>query len=123
MRKIKFRAWVGKMEYDITTGKFGTFFVNSGKRGDGLADDDSAILTPFNTKLPNDCPVMQYTGLLDASGKEIYEGDIVKKWEGRPLVVEWTPTPEVWKCFNYYDDPSDFEVIGNIYQNPELLTK
>lgn len=73
--------------------------------------------------------VMQFTGLLDKKGKEIYEGDIrMGKWffqteeTTRYQVMKWSDENA---CF-YWEgiDFPDFvgvEVIGNIYQNPELL--
>lgn len=84
----------------------------------------------------------QFTGLRDKNGKEIYEGDIVKQvsykysndeyghkgfyenisevlYKGRAFQYEWIKTNEI-------EMPKDFkenfiEVIGNIYDNPELL--
>lgn len=66
----------------------------------------------------------EFTGLLDKNGKEIYEGDILKatnpcvvKWNEEKLA--WTNDSKVWK-FNM-SNKGIYEVIGNIYENPELL--
>lgn len=82
--------------------------------------------------------LMQYTGLKDKNGKEIYEGDIVKfpEFNGDIYI-----TPVAWDkscaCFGvsfsgkypvsfdyleeFYTELKDIEVIGNIYENPELV--
>ena len=79
---------------------------------------------------------MQYTGLKDKNGKEIYEGDVVK-CEGITAIVKYVVEPAIAgfvfdqdNCGAYREYAVDeqkrtihYEVIGNIYENPELLVK
>lgn len=130
-REIKFRIWNGReMEYNITVGKFGTFYVNP-EKGDGLNPNDTASLTPNTTKYSEGTPLMQFTGLLDKNGKEIYEYDILMTETDKPMVITWSKkfasfciSREGWAFQHWFGeacDPSRCEVIGNIYENPELL--
>lgn len=81
-----------------------------------------------------DIEVVFFTGLLDKNGKEIYEGDILTDCYKRILEVVWRNNGfqfkslcqtnflyaemNHWFSFDFADKP---EVIGNIYENPELL--
>lgn len=93
--------------------------------GDPYDDmSDSPLLRNFVHKYTR-----EYTGLLDKNGKEIYEGDMIRdKHYYKPVVIEWDNNG-FW-C-NESDDTDvqgwilpiaeNREIIGNIYENPELL--
>jgi len=75
-----------------------------------------------------DIILMQYTGLKDKNGKEIYEGDIISdgyiKREVKYLGAGFSPFDEyldVRDKFTILGGLYGFAVIGNIYENPELL--
>jgi uncharacterized phage protein (TIGR01671 family) len=128
MKEIKFRAWKdGKMYYGVSTNGFRTFWGISFR---GSYEYD----VPFS-----EVPLMQFTGLKDKNGKEIYEGDVFKciylrdghadhKYrvyfddaDGRfDLQRIGEPCPQNQVRQNLID-VARYGVIGNIYENPELL--
>lgn len=119
-REIKFRAWDKRkkeMFYDWCIDPDGGWF---GDFGDG--SEDIALKYYKNGKIE----VMQYTGLKDANGKEIYEGDIIRV-NGRNMEVffkdgyfGWGQEHDGKYSFDPFGDEK-IEVIGNIYENPELI--
>jgi len=116
MRKIKFRAWDGeKMLY----------------RGFGLFkhQNDGTYHAYINQTMINELILMQYTGLKDKNGKEIYEGDRVScKYKGEHKACDNEDEPIVYKGTQFTVEYStqalsthieiggEFEIIGNIYE-------
>lgn len=114
MREIKFRAWDEERREMIIN----EFTLHAG-----------GIVTSFGVEV--DWPIMQFTGLRDKNGREIYEDDIVRHvWDGdvmshsgkRIFAVQQKPSAR-YLNFDCLAGKSswELEVIGNTYENPELL--
>lgn len=134
MREVKFRAWwKNKLRHNAIAGNGQCLFVPSGV----------GEYTWINLA---ECKIMQFTGLKDKNGKEIYEGDIllslvqsmrdnsITKVVGEVYFDEKlggymfgnkhstdkeSDTVEFGVCMALSDS---VEIIGNIYENPELLS-
>ena len=116
-REIKFRAWDTKenkwaLGYDVA-GAFNLF-------------GELHVLGYLDLTKLQHYAVMQFTGLLDKNGREIYEGDIVRGRgaDGEPMTwqVAWEFDPEEITGFNVGSrDENDCEIVGNIYENPRTF--
>lgn len=108
MRKIKFRAWNPRSKV-MRLWKSLKF--------------ETLDFLDHQQMLGGQYKLMQYTGLKDKNGKEIYGGDIVcgENAFGNKFTVDL----ENYGVMGHLQEFStkDYEIIGNIYENPELLTK
>ena len=132
MREIKFRAWStqSKRIFPVRRIQFEPDrYSNDGyvwlESSQNPSDDGQVDITLVN--------LMQYTGLKDKNGKEIYEGDIVRHHlrDNAPFVGDTEFSVSWYKngwhlswadgISQPFECPEFYEVIGNIYENPELL--
>ena len=130
--RFKFRLYdkaIGEMAYDVCVG----FIKDYGKTDDWVCADTSYGQITYRGDRLKDIILMQCTGLRDKNGKLIYEGDIVNGHCG----VYWMKMLVIWdeisasfyfkkldkkgKLLPFVSDTTFVEIVGNIYENPELL--
>jgi len=114
-REIKFKLWDGKRFVDtFDIDQYGT----------------TGRYNMFETYEHIDGVLQQFTGLKDKNGKGIYEGDIIQlKWiNSDPADILLEKSQVTFSNGAFYNDDillsevsEDCEVIGNIYENPELI--
>ena len=128
MRKIKFRGWERELQ----------MMVYNTELGGWIFEYDGNPVRAVNQMINEEdyfYDLMQYTGLKDKNGTEIYEGDIVTNASTELIFQVVYKAPSF--CRKWIDDVSKryhdpietmawnthiiCEVIGNIYENPELL--
>lgn len=120
MRQIKFRAWNVRSKTMLDVNK--VVWDTEGRVY--VLDDETG--NPFSETI-----LMQFTGLLDKSGKEIYEGDVLDfphKLKHEDGAVKWIGNGfwlETLAEVNNHHWPNEeiCEIIGDIYSNPELVEK
>lgn len=123
MREFKFRAW---LDYEERMIEWEKLHLETSENGLFLWVGDDEEDNFGSASGESDFKLMQYTGLKDKNGVEIYEGDILDyQWKSSTrdlLIVEWS---EKDACFLIGFVKTDYaiaygEVVGNIYENPEL---
>jgi len=148
MRDIKFRAWVtsnkgdwhgcdnyDEFDWDNRMRDVGSMYFPLGSYS-GKDISLTEIKCAGNDNYAsgwtasNECELMQYTGRKDINGNDIYDGDILKhhgivKWcnefhQWTAIDLNWNDNREVHDL-DYLTSP--FEIIGNIYENPELIAE
>ena len=130
MREIRFRIWDDKRkEWVHDTEHAVNLLGETIIMGEILRRPDDKFVT---LEEMNDLVVMQYTGLKDKNGKEIYEDDIICDGHSLKARVVWDaewaawgtlygPNPAGYTRGRHIDESwATYEVIGNIYENPEL---
>jgi uncharacterized phage protein (TIGR01671 family) len=141
MREIKFRAWNTEMNHIVFPSlEFGREIwpctykriikSETNENGDNVEFVLELVSVDHILQSP-EFEVMQYTGVEDFDGNEIYEGDIVLpvKFKDIPNVVEFVNggffRVKMHGSKKYYNPlgNANLKVIGNIYEHPHLINK
>lgn len=128
-REIKFRAWDGKKMWPVEGLSFAHVAGIAALQRVQIWLEDKSEMYWLNAKHAN---LMQYTALKDKNGTEIYEGDIVEHRNYiKGLLGTYEVKQEAWsftlvdpskpEVTSHYISPDQLEVVGNKYDNPELV--
>ena len=142
MREIKFRAWDSEAgEYSFSTTPESNFYAWAFDEGElrywSLDEKIQTMEDPDPIELRELDAIEQFTGLLDKRGVEIYEGDILQwycqttkeYWIGSVVWLEhavaygFNHKHLTWRfdSTDYVGKSFEFEVIGNVHENKDLL--
>ena len=128
-REIKFKAWhkEEKILCDVTNLNSEGAFLVGVKKGADQYTGKFVVYAPEDGRfcLNEEIELLQYLGEKDKNGKEVYEGYVVEhefETDYGPLLHRDTVTYCAGAFYPMCEKPmSEFEVIGNIYENPELI--
>ena len=123
-RQLKFRAW------DTVARKF--TYPDKGYQGHYVLTLNGEFWNLQNGSGGDEYVVQQWTGLNDSKGNEIYEGDIISylqhlfnaspdKYPVKTKEVKWKNMKGCWNVYESQAGEDNLEVIGNIFENSELL--
>lgn len=131
MREIEFRAWLKKEKemYKVVDMDFELNWIQVLDEINAPFRKQNGFQNRATIELDN-IELMQYTGKKDKNGTKIFESDIVlvDEYEQEIAIIKWDE-----ECGNFYFEldnlyltfdeyyANELEVVGNIYQNPELL--
>lgn len=135
MRDIKFRVW--DKEYDLMyedVGIIGNRLILEYELDEDWEEIDQTCYVDIDETNEEYFKIMQYTGIKDINGKEIYDGDVIQDItdgvKGIKGVISWSDA----KLMYLFENKSlriglelcrlygpELEIIGNIYENPGLL--
>ena len=134
MRKIKFRAWHKEQKKIYSAEELGRDQLTLMPDGRGFVNVSGDSFEKSQIDNNNKMIPLQYIGLKDKNGKEIYEGDLIKircscgytaigvvKYEHSSYIISCRDHHDWDNCQDRFSWIDKKEVIGNIHENPELL--